>query len=160
MKWVCVITSRCHGINCSFTTVIVKQNPSSACDGLMNLINTTLPNNVLCDVTNISSSVDCNHLTCYSTTSGENLMALTLLPRDSAVILFIGDGNGSTALNRTLRLPQQIQFTRNGVMESLNFSVEVVVASDQDLYYIISQESSFGFNFPMTAVPLVDSIPG
>ena len=127
-------------------SVIVQQQPESVCNGLENLINTTLPDNVTCS-TFPDDSVDC----IVECSTPEINLLLAPSPCNQSITITI---NGSTTLDKCLFSMPQPQALTSGEIE-LNVSVQVVYINAEEEYYILNMESSIGLNFPMTAVPLL-----
>ncbi len=135
----------------SIHAVIVQQQPQSACEGLQNLLTTSLPTNFIC---NGMGATNCRRIKCSY--PRESLM-LSLLPSSRAITIVVTANNSTTLLIVTLYSmpsPQSLSYQSLGDKRNLNVSVEVVASDGKD-YYIVMLESSFGLEFPLTAIPLI-----
>ena len=125
--------------------MIVQQQPESVCNGLENLINTTLPDNVNCS-TFPDDSVDC--IVECSTPEIDLLLAPS--PCNQSIRITINNGStGNTLLNANLSQSQELTTST----DYLNVSVQVVSVTHR-YYYIFSLETSLELELPSTAIPL------
>lgn len=135
--------------------VVVQQQPQNVCEGFENLLNTTLPDDITCDVTQMDITTDCERIECSSPTES---ITLSTLPCNRSITVAVMDQNSTaTLISSTLFSqphPQTLNYmTPAGDSQYLNVSVQVVTSDGSD-YYIIMLESSFGLDLQMTAIPL------
>lgn len=138
--------------------MIVQQQPENVCDGLDNLL-TTISDNITCDTVTSTGSTDCGSVVC--SIDDEMLEeSFTLMPlhcNRSIAVNITSRTNSSDApltlseILYSMSQPQQLKYGDNHV----NISFEVVYVNEtEEEYYILSLESSLGFHFPLTAIPL------
>ena len=132
--------------------MITDQQPESPIDGFINLVNTTLPDNITCNSLLSAPGVEC--------ASDEEILSLSASPCSRSLIVVIMNASRTVVLNRTLHSSPQVQQVQYDVAmgdeRDFNFSVEVVIGTEDSMnYYIVSLvSSSIELELPMTAIPV------
>ncbi len=130
--------------------VVSQQQPQSVCEGLQNLLNTTLPAAVNCAV------ISCVRVECLSS---QELLKVSTSPCDNASLeVLVRAQDGTLLLNETLHSteqPRELNYTTSpgGETQTLTAFVQVVSANGS-MYYIVSLDSSNGVQLPTTAIPV------
>ena len=123
--------------------VIVQQNGGS----LMNLINTTLPDNVAC--TSAGCEVQCSNI--------EETMTLTLSPHNMSLTVLITVDDEVLLDRNFISSPhvQNVNYTASSSPQQLAIYVEVVSINKTHFYMLHLNVSSMELRLPLTSVPFI-----
>lgn len=130
--------------------MIVQQQPRSVCEGLRNLINTTLPENISCNVK------DCIAVECLS--AQESLSVATLSCNNASITLTVEALDGSTLLYQHLypmAQPQVLEYTTPRGRQQLSTLMQVQSVNGSRYYIVSLLSSSSEIQLPKTAIPVV-----
>ena len=142
-----------------FNAAITKQQPSSACQGFSNLINSSSTVEI-CDTEDSTSSEFCDVLTC---STSDWSLALSFQGCYREVMLNVTDNRDNVSIYEVFPSKEQLQELNHtlGNKTGIISLTSRVVASDDKMYYLVNLDSPlFNISFPMTAIPVECPISG
>ena len=137
----------------------MKQQPSSGCEGISNLINSSSTVEI-CGTEDSTSSEFCDVLTC-STSDWSLVLSFHGCYRE--FMLNVTDDRDNVSIYKVFPSKEQLQELNHtlGNQTGIISLTSRVVASDHKMYYLVTLDSPlFNISFPMTAIPVECTISG